>query len=159
MTAFDFVAIAIIVLSALLGWWRGFMYELFSLIGWIAAYVVARTFSAQALPYIPEAVGAVNVRSVVAFAVLFIVTLIVAAIAAWLLARLAKFAGLGGMDGKFGAMFGVLRGVLVLLALVWLGGLTSMPQKPWWRDALSSKPLLQAALYAKDYVPENAVRK
>ncbi len=113
MTAFDFVVIAIIALSALLGWWRGFMYELFSLIGWIAAYVVARTFSAQALPYIPEAVGAVNVRSVVAFAVLFIVTLIVAAIAAWLLARLAKFAGLGGMDGKFGAMFGVLRGVLV----------------------------------------------
>ncbi len=159
MIAFDFAVIAIIALSALLGWWRGFMYELFSLIGWIAAYVVARTFSAQVLPYIPEAVDAENIRSAAAFAALFIVTLIVGAIAAWLLARLAKFAGLGGMDGKFGAMFGMLRGVLVVLALVWLGGLTSLPQKSWWRDAWSSKPLQQAALYAKDYVPDNAVRK
>lgn len=158
MTAFDISVIAIVALSALLGWWRGFMYELFSLIGWIAAYVVARTFSAQMAPYIPEAVGSGSIRSIVAFAALFIVTLIVGAILAWLLARLAKFAGLGGMDGKFGAMFGVLRGVLVVLALVWLGGLTSMPQKAWWRDAWSSKPLQQAALYAKDYVPENTVR-
>ncbi|MDO8312223.1 MAG: CvpA family protein [Sideroxyarcus sp.] len=159
MTAFDFAVIAIIALSALLGWWRGFMYELFSLIGWIAAYVVARTFSSLVLPYIPEAVGAENIRSAAAFAALFIVTLIVGAIAAWLLARLAKFAGLGGMDGKFGAMFGVARGILIVLALVWLGGLTVLPQKPWWRDAWSSKPLQQAALYAKDYVPENAVRE
>ena len=159
MTAFDIAVIVIIVLSALVGWWRGFMYELFSLIGWIAAYIVARTFSAQALPYIPEAVGASNIRSAVAFAALFIVTLIVGAVLAWLLARLAKFAGLGGMDGKFGAMFGVLRGGLVVLTLVWLGGLTSMPQQVWWRDAWTSKPLQQTALYAKDYVPENAVRK
>jgi membrane protein required for colicin V production len=158
MTAFDFAVILIIALSALVGWWRGFMYELFSLIGWIAAYVVARTFSADALPWVPDAIGTVSVRSAVAFAALFIVTLIVAAIAAWLLARLAKFAGLSGMDGKFGAMFGVLRGVLVVLALVWLGGLTSMPQHQWWRDAWSSKPLQQAALYAKDYVPDNGGR-
>ncbi len=155
MTAFDFAVILIIVLSAAVGWWRGFMYELFSLIGWIAAYVVARTFSAEALPWVPEAIGTAGVRSAVAFAALFIVTLIVGAIAAWLLAKLAKFAGLSGMDGKFGAMFGVLRGALVVLALVWLGGLTSMPQKAWWHDAWSSKPLQQAALYAKDYVPEN----
>lgn len=159
MTEFDIAVISIIALSALLGWWRGFMYELFSLIGWIAAYVVAHTYSAQALPFIPEAVGAQNIRASVAFASLFIVTLIIGAIAAWLLAKLAKFAGLAGMDGKFGAIFGMLRGVLVVLALVWLGGLTALPQQTWWRDAWSSRPLQQAALYAHDYLPENVVRK
>ena len=159
MTSFDYAVIAIILLSALVGWWRGFMYELFSLIGWVAAYIVARTFSAQALPYVPLAVGEQNIRSAVAFAALFIVTLIVAALFAWLLARLAKFAGLSGMDGKFGAIFGMLRGGLVVIALVWLGGLTDLPQLPFWRNALSSKPLQEAALYAKDYLPENAARK
>ena len=159
MTSFDYAVIAIILLSALVGWWRGFMYELFSLIGWVAAYIVARTFSAQALPYVPLAVGEQNIRSAVAFAALFIATLIVAALFAWLLARLAKFAGLSGMDGKFGAIFGMLRGGLVVIALVWLGGLTDLPQLPFWRNALSSKPLQEAALYAKDYLPENAVRK
>lgn len=159
MTSFDYAVIAIILLSALVGWWRGFMYELFSLIGWLAAYIVARTFSAQALPYVPLAVGAENIRSAVAFAALFIATLIVAALFAWFLARLAKFAGLSGMDGKFGAIFGMLRGGLVVIALVWLGGLTDLPQLPFWRNALSSKPLQEAALYAKDYLPENAARK
>ncbi len=159
MTAFDFAVIVIIALSVLLGWWRGFMYELLSLIGWVVAYIVAVTFTGQASPYIPESVGAEGVRSGVAFAALFVATLVVSGIAAWLLAKLAKFAGLAGIDGKFGAMFGVLRGVLVVLALVWLGGLTKLPQQPWWRDAWSSKPLLQAALYAKDYLPDEPLRK
>ncbi len=159
MTSFDYAVIAIIVLSAVVGWWRGFMYELFSLIGWLAAYIVAHTYSAQALPYVPPAVGADNVRSAAAFAALFIVTLIVGALFAWFLARLAKFAGLSGMDGKFGAIFGMLRGGLVVIALVWLGGLTDLPQLPFWRNALTSKPLQELALYAKDYLPEDAVRK
>lgn len=159
MTLFDYAVIAIIVLSALVGWWRGFMYELFSLIGWLAAYIVARTFSAQVLPYVPVTLGAENVRSAAAFAALFIVTLIVGALFAWFLARLAKFAGLAGLDGKFGAMFGTLRGGLVVISLVWLGGLTDLPQKPFWRDALSSKPLQEAALYAKNYLPEDTARK
>ena len=159
MTSFDYAVIAIIVLSALVGWWRGFMYELFSLIGWLAAYIVARTYSSQVLPYVPVAVGEEMMRSAAAFAALFIATLIVGALFAWFLARLAKFAGLSGMDGKFGAIFGMLRGGLVVIALVWLGGLTQLPQLPFWRNALSSKPLQQAALYAKNYLPEDAARK
>jgi membrane protein required for colicin V production len=159
VTSFDYAVIAIILLSALVGWWRGFMYELFSLIGWLAAYIVARTFSAQVLQYVPVAMGADNIRSAVAFAALFIATLIVGALFAWLLARLAKFAGLSGMDGKFGAIFGMLRGGLVVIALVWLGGLTDLPQLPFWRNALSSKPLQEVALYVKDYLPEHAARK
>ncbi|MDO9004984.1 MAG: CvpA family protein [Aquabacterium sp.] len=159
MTSFDYAVIAIVLLSALVGWWRGFMYELFSLIGWLAAYIVARTYSEQMVPYVPLAVGAENLRSAAAFAVLFIATLIVGAVFAWFLARLAKFAGLGGVDGKFGAIFGMLRGGLMVIALVWLGGLTDLPQLPFWRNALSSKPLQQAALYAKDYLPEETALK
>lgn len=159
MTSFDYAVIAIIALSAVVGWWRGFMYELFSLIGWLAAYVVARTFTEQALPYVPEAVGAAHMRSAAAFAALFIATLIAGALVAWFLARLAKFAGLSGMDGKFGAIFGMLRGMCIVIALVWLGGLTDLPQLPFWRNALTSKPIQQAALYAKDYLPQDAANK
>ena len=150
---FDIAVVVIIALSALLGWWRGFMYELFSLLGWIAAYIVARTSSDQALPYVPEAIGSESIRSATAFAALFVVTLVLSGIAAWLLSKLAKFAGLGGVDGKFGVMFGVLRGMLVVLALVWLAGLTRLPEQAWWKNAWTSKPLQQAALYLRDYLP------
>lgn len=158
MAGFDIAVIAVILVSALLGWWRGFMYELFTLIGWGVAYVVAVTFSSQLVPYLPEAVGTPGMRGSVAFAAVFIATLIVASISAWLMAKLAKFAGLAGMDGKFGAMFGMLRGVLIVLALVWVGGLTDLPKESWWKDAWSSKSLQEAALYVKNYVPESALR-
>ncbi len=159
MSFFDIAVVVIIVLSALLGWWRGFMYELFSLIGWVAAYIVARTFSGGMVPYIPQAIGAQNLRVATAFAAVFIAVLIVGAVFAWFLSRLAKFAGLTGLDGKFGAMFGVVRGVLVVIALVWLAGMTHMPQQSWWKNAWLSKPLQQAAAYAENNVPENAAPK
>lgn len=157
MSVFDIAVLLIIILSALLGWWRGFMYELFSLLGWVIAYIVARTFSAQVIPYIPQAIVAESIRSAAAFAAVFIAVLIFSAIFAWFLSRLTKFAGLASLDGKFGVMFGVARGMLVVLALVWLGGLTSLPQQSWWKNAWSSKPLQQAALYAKEYVPAEIV--
>ncbi len=159
MSVFDIAVLVIIALSALLGWWRGFMYELFSLLGWIAAYIAATTMSDQALPYIPEAIKVEAIRSAAAFALVFIVTLIVAAVFAWFLSKLTKFAGLSGLDGKFGVMFGVLRGMLVVLALVWIGGLTSLPEKSWWKDAWTSQPLHQAAMYARDYLPTQAVKR
>ena len=159
MSVFDIAVLVIIALSAVLGWWRGFMYELFSLLGWVAAYIVARTSSAQLLPYIPLAIADPGLRGATAFAAMFIAILIVAAIFAWFLSKLAKFAGLAGLDGKFGAMFGVARGVLLVLALVWLGGLTNLPQQSWWKNAWSSKPLQQAAQYAKEYVPAEVVPK
>lgn len=158
MTGFDVAVIAIIVASGVLGWWRGFMYELFSLIAWGVAYVVAVTFSEQFVHYIPEALGTLNVRSATAFALLFVVTLVVGSVSAWMLSKLAKFAGLTGLDGKFGAMFGMLRGVLLVLALVWLAGLTNLSKESWWRDAWSSQSLQEAALYAKRYVPEDAFK-
>ncbi|TNC97278.1 MAG: membrane protein required for colicin V production [Gallionellaceae bacterium] len=158
MTGFDIAVVAVILLSALLGWWRGFMYELFSLIAWGVAYVVAVTFSEQLVQYVPDAVGSANIRSATAFAALFIVTLIVGSISAWFMTKLAKFAGLTGMDGKFGAMFGVVRGVILVLALVWIGGLTNLPQETWWKNAWSSKPLQEVAFQAKSYVPEDAFK-
>jgi membrane protein required for colicin V production len=159
MAFFDIAVLLVILLSALLGWWRGFMYELFSLLGWIAAYIAASSLSDRALPYIPDVVSVEALRSALAFALVFVVTLIVAAVAAWLLSKLTKFAGLSLLDGKFGAMFGVLRGFLVVLALVWVGGLTSLPEEAWWKEAWSSKPLHQMALYVRDYLPSQAVQR
>lgn len=153
LTAFDYAVVAIILVSAVVGWWRGFMYELFSLIGWIAAYLVSKTFAEGLMPYMPDAIVGAKLRMAAAFATLFVFTMIVGAVVAWGLARLTEHAGLSGVDGKFGAMFGTMRGVLVVIALVWLGGLTDLSQQPFWRDAWTSPYLQQLALQAMDYLP------
>ena len=159
MTWFDYTVIAIVILSALLGWWRGLVYEVLALIGWVAAYAVARLFVAKAAPYIPAALGAEAVRTAAAFAALFIGALIIGGIVAWLLSKLVKWVGLGWLDGLLGALFGVLRGALVVLALVLLAGLTGLPKEPSWRIAALSKPLENVALAAKGWLPESVAQR
>ena len=159
MTAFDYAILAIVGLSIGLGWWRGFVYELMSLLGWLAAYFVARLFAPELSKYVPDAVVSGDAKTAVAYACLFVGILIVSGIAAWLLSKLVKVAGLGLMDGFMGAVFGLLRGVLLVLLLVWLAGLTSLPQQTFWRDAWASQSLQNMALFAKDFLPENVAKK
>lgn len=159
MTIFDYAVLAIMGLSVGLGWWRGFVYELLSLLGWLTAYFVARLFAQQASQYVPGVAVSAEAKTAVAYACLFIATLIVSGVVAWSLSKLVKFVGLGWMDGIMGALFGVLRGVLLVLVLVWLAGLTSFPQQPFWRDAWSSRYLQSAALFTKEFLPENVAKQ
>lgn len=159
MTVFDYVILTIIVVSVGLGWWRGFVYELLSLSGWLAAYFVARLFAPGLSVYVPDVLGSGDAKTVVAYALLFVATLIASGILAWSLSKLVKFVGLGWMDGSMGAVFGILRGVLLVLILVSLAGLTDLPQQAFWRDAWSSKALVNAALYSKDFLPADVAKK
>ena len=159
MTAFDYAILLIVGLSIGLGWWRGFVYELVSLLGWIAAYFVARMFAVEVSAYVPDMVGTNASRTTVAYAGLFVATLIASGLVAWLMSKLVKFAGLGLMDGFMGGVFGLLRGMLLVLILVLLAGLTSLPKKPFWREAWASKPLQSVAIFAKDFLPENVAKK
>lgn len=159
MTGFDYAVAGIVVLSGLLGWWRGLVYEVLSLLGWVAAYVAARLFAADAAPLMPAALGAEDVRMAAAFALLFVAALIVGGILAWLLSKLVKWVGLGWLDGSLGALFGMLRGMLVTLVLVLLAGLTGLPQQPYWRDAWLSKPLVNVVLAARNQLPQNVTQR
>lgn len=159
MTWLDYAVIAIVALSVLLGWWRGLAYEVLSLLGWVAAYLAARVFATDAGQLMPAALGAEAIRTAAAFALLFIVTLIASGIAAWLLSKFIKWIGLGWLDGLLGALFGMARGMLVIVALVLLAGLTSFPAEPAWRKAWLGEPLEHTALAAKKLLPASVAQR
>lgn len=159
MTWFDYTVIAIAGLSILLGWWRGLVYEVLSLLGWVAAYLVARMFAADMGLLMPASLGAEAVKTTVAFVLLFIVTLIASSIVTWLLSKFVKWVGLGWLDGLLGALFGMVRGMLVIVALVLLAGLTDLPKEPAWREARLSDPLQKAALAAKKWLPVSVAQR
>lgn len=159
MTGFDYAVITVVLLSVLLGWWRGLVCEVLSLAGWVLAFLVARMFAADALPYMPAGLGSETVRMTAAYVVLFVSTLVVSGIAAWLLSKVVKWVGLGWLDKAFGVLFGVLRGALVVLALVLLAGLTALPQQPFWREAWSSRPLEKLAFAVKGHLPQGVAQQ
>lgn len=157
MTGFDFTVIAILLVSLLLGLWRGLIYEVLSLAGWPIAFVLSRLFAGSVAPMMP--VSQESIRMALAYAAVFVAALVVWGVLAWLLSRLIKAVGLGWLDRSLGGLFGALRGVLVILVMVWLAGLTSIPEQPFWRGAQTSKAAEDVALLAKSWLPDNIAQR
>lgn len=155
MTWFDYTVIIITVWSVLLGWWRGFVYEVLSLFGWVVAYVVARWQAVNVAALMPTGLGMDAIKITVAFVLLFVATLIVSGVVVWLISKLIKSTGLGWID----SLFGMLRGMLLVLMLVLLAGMTDLPQKPFWREAKLSKPLESVALASLIWLPDSVARR
>jgi membrane protein required for colicin V production len=157
MTGFDYAVIAVFLISLALGVWRGFVYEVLSLAGWPLAFVLSKLFAADVAPMMPGEQE--TMRTALAYALVFIAALIVWAVLVWLLSKLVKAVGLGWLDSVLGALFGLLRGALVVLVLVWLGGLTRFPEQPFWRDAQTSRAAEDAALWSKVWLPDNIAQR
>lgn len=159
MTEFDYIVLLIVSLSVLLGWWRGLVHEILSLFSWVTSFLVAKSWWLEFAPYMPDALGTDTLKSMAAFLFVFVLTLILCALGAWSIHRLARYFGLDWRtDGVAGAMFGALRGLLLVLLLVVVAGLTKLPQTAVWQDALFSKPLQNLALMSKDLLPEEMAK-
>ena len=125
-TIFDGVVGGVIVVSAILAYARGFMREIMSILGWVAAGFVAFIFAPSALPLISEIpvlgdfIGDSQELGILAsFAIVFIVALVVVSIFTPLFASVVQRSILGGIDAALGFLFGVARGVLlVVVALI-----------------------------------------
>lgn len=157
MTSFDYAVTGIMLVSLLLGLWRGLVYEVLSLLGWPLAFVLSRQFAGNIEPFLP--VSQETARLALAYALVFVAVLIAWGMLVWLFAKLVKAAGLGVLDSALGGLFGLLRGVLIILILVWLAGTSSMPEQPYWRDAYFSRAAEDVALLTKTGLPDNIARR
>ncbi|MAQ85615.1 CvpA family protein [Psychromarinibacter halotolerans] len=125
-TIVDGVVAAVIIISAILAYSRGFVREAMAIIGWIAAAVLAFLFAATAEPLVKEIpyVGdylrdSCELSIIAAFAAVFAIALVLVSLFTPLFASVVQRSALGGLDRGLGFFFGVLRGLLlVAVALV-----------------------------------------
>jgi len=152
MTVVDVVILFVIVFSAMFGLLRGFVREAVSLAKWILATWIAATFAPKMATILPASIESEAVRQAISFASLFIVVFIVGSIVSFLF---VKKTGLTGPDRVFGLGFGVLRGVMIVIVFVIVGGLTPLPQQPWWQQSRLLERFEDAAIWLQDYIPDN----
>jgi membrane protein required for colicin V production len=158
----DWLLCAVLLFSMLLGAWRGLVHELMSLAAWVAAFALAQWLAqdaARMLPFLKDA--AEKVQYAAGFALVFVSGLFAAGLLSWLLTKVVESIGLRPVDRALGAVFGVARGVLLLLAVTVVIQLLGMAQQPWWQEAQGPawlqvllhgiEPLLPEALRA--YLP------
>ncbi|MGM0595065.1 MAG: CvpA family protein [Pseudomonadota bacterium] len=151
----DYAILAIVALSVLISVWRGFTKEALSLAGWIVAAWVALTFADNLQLLLEPHIEAPSLRLIVAFAILFIATLFLAGLINYLAVQLIKKTGLSGTDRMLGVIFGVARGALVVALLVLIGGMTPMPQDPWWREAQLLHYFQDIAVWLRQFLPDD----
>ena len=152
MTLFDDAVIFVIALSTLLAFVRGVVRELIALIAWVVGIVAALAFTPVVGAWIPE-FGHPVLRYLIAFAVILICALLAGSLIAQPLASAIRAAGLGFVDRFLGSIFGLARGLLLVLAFVLVAGLTPLPRADWWQNAALAPPLVTLALAAKPWLP------
>ncbi|MEQ1487264.1 MAG: CvpA family protein [Methylotenera sp.] len=153
MTGFDYIVLAIIGFSIVLSVMRGLLVEALSIFGWVAAFVVAKTYMGEVLPMMPKDIPNESLRILAAFLILFFATLLVTSLLAIALSAVFKKIGLGWLNRLLGAFFGLTRGVLIVCIVVFLAGLTNAPKDERWRNAMFSAPIEALVISMLPWVP------
>ncbi len=154
----DVAILVIISLSAVISLFRGFVREAVSLAAWVMAFWVAIGFSDKLEPMLRGTIDSANVRLVVAFALLFLITLIVGAMVNYLIGQLVRKTGMGGTDRMLGVIFGIGRGIVVVAVLVLLAGIPQLSQEVWWQESLLLGHFQEMAIWMRDFLPADMAR-
>jgi membrane protein required for colicin V production len=153
MTWLEYAVAGVLAISIAWGVFRGFVREVLSLTGWVLAFLAANAAAGPLGDALPTSFSSPEVRVLIAYLVVFVFTLSIATLAGMLLSRLTKAAGLGGLDRTLGGVFGVARGIVLLLALTIIAGLTTLPRQPVWRESVTAGMLTRTIVQLKPWLP------
>jgi len=153
VTIFDYVVLFILISSVVISTMRGLVKEILSLLGWVAAFIVANAFGAKLAPMLPSVIPGEALRLIVAFIALFLGVRVLMGLLALAIGALIEASGLTLADRGLGGLFGLGRGIVIVLAGVILCGMTSIPQQAFWKDALLSPMAETGARTVKPFLP------
>jgi membrane protein required for colicin V production len=142
MTLFDYAVLLILAASIVVSVLRGLVREILSLIGWIAAFVVASLFAEDVAQLMSTTLDPKGIGLVAGFMIVLVGMALVSAIVSWGIMKAIAAAGMSLADRGLGGLFGLGRGLIIVVALAIVCGMTPVPQQPFWKQAMFS-PLVE----------------
>lgn len=151
----DIALLAVFLLSALVGLWRGFVFEIVSLLGWVVAFILANTLGPLLADYLPasESHGA-QWRLWIAYGLVFLLVLVMCTLFARMLRALIAATPLSFIDHLLGGAFGVVRGAVILVAVGMLVTLSPYANSTTWKNSHGSLWLGLALEGLKPLLPQ-----
>jgi membrane protein required for colicin V production len=158
VTTFDFLVLFVLICSIVISTFRGLVKEVLSLFSWIAAFIVANAYGEDLAGMLPDMISGNMLRMIVAFVALFLSVRLLMTLLSLAIEALVKAGGLTIADRGLGGLFGLGRGIVIVLSVVLLCGVTSIPQQAFWKEALLSPLAETAALTVKPFLPGDIAR-
>lgn len=153
MNWIDYAVIAVLLLSIAWGIWKGFVREVLSMLAWVVGFLAANLFAGPMAEHMPQRIQSPELRVLTAFVLIFVVAFALTSLVGLIFGKFVRAMGLGELDRTLGAFFGLVRGLLILLALALAAGLTALPRQPVWRDSPSAARLAATAIALKPWLP------
>ena len=154
MALFDWLAVALIVISMLYGLMRGLVFEVISLAGWIAAFMCAQWFAGSVAAWLPFGEVDAAWRYPLAFVLVFVAVAFGVGLVASITRKLVTVVGLGPVDRMLGGMFGAARAAVALLTVGVVVHLLALSDSAWWHESRSAVVLDAALQGLKPALPE-----
>lgn len=158
MTIVDYLVGLILVSSVIIGIARGLVKEVLALASWVIAFIAANAYSAKLAVLLPPVIPGEVVRLIVAFIALFIGVRLLMGLVSLAIGAMVGATGLSLVDRLLGSLFGLGRGIVIVLAAFIVCGMTSLPEQPAWKYA-KVRPAVEATAKAvKPMLPEALAR-
>ncbi len=155
LAAVDWIFLAVLLVSMAVGVWRGLVFEVISVAAWIAAFVLAQWFAPAVGQWLPISSANEALRYGLGFLLVFVGTVFAGGLVAFMVKKLMAAVGLSPADRLLGAAFGVVRGVVLLLALTLVVGMTPLQSAPWWQESQGAQMAGVALHGLKPVLPED----
>lgn len=156
MSEVDLVILAVIAISALISFMRGFFREAMSLGTWLAAVLITLMFTSRFAVLLPmETVESPQARATISALALFVGTLLLGNLITWMIGRIMASVSLGLADRSVGVVFGVARGAVIVSLLV-LGAnlIPELKQEVWWQQSLLLPRFQKVAAFIHAQLPD-----
>lgn len=150
----DWALLAVLLISVVIGLWRGLVFEVLSLLGWVAAYIAAQGALPLLAPLLPIGAPGSGLNLAASFVLGFVLALIVWALLARLIRALIHATPLQIIDRVLGGGFGLLRGAVLLLALATVVLLTPAARSPAWQHSQGANWLAAVLQGLKPVLPD-----
>ena len=154
MSSIDWILLALLAASMLLGALRGLVYEVLSVMGWIAAFLLAQWFAPTVSEKLPMQGSGETLRFAAAFVLVFIASVFAAGLLSALMKKLISAVGLRPVDRILGAIFGAFRGLILLLALSVVVHMTALHESEWWLESKGGPMLMTLLKGLRPMLPE-----
>jgi membrane protein required for colicin V production len=165
MSALDIFVLLLLGGGALIGFVRGFVHEVLSLLAWIVALAMLKLFHTQLTAGLTDFVGTQAGAAVLAFALLFLPTFVLVKLLARSLGGKTRRSLLGPIDRVLGGGFGMLKGLIGATLFFLLANLATdliygpQAERPAWMTQSRTYPLLNASSRAVvDWVETRRLR-